>query len=262
MRVTFVNHATTLLQFDGLNVLTDPIWAERCSPVGFAGPRRVRPPGIRFEDLPPIDVVLVSHNHYDHLDLETLKRLERKHRPRFIVGLGNGRLLRDAGIGSVEEVDWWQGLPVGQGVTVYSVPVQHFSNRGLADMDATLWTGFLLKGPSGAAYFSGDTGYGGHFAEVRRRFGPPRVALLPIGAFRPEWFMGPIHMSPQQAIEAHRALGAGLSLAIHFGTFPLADDGETEAPDLLRSELSHIAGGHPFLVPEFGQGYDVPPLQE
>jgi L-ascorbate metabolism protein UlaG (beta-lactamase superfamily) len=262
LRVTVINHATSLVQMDGMNFLTDPIWSERCSPVAFAGPRRVRPPGIRFEDLPPIDAVLISHNHYDHLDIATLQRLQRERGPRFFVGLGNGALLRDHGIGPVQEVDWWQGFDVGHGVTVYSVPTQHFANRGLGDFDATLWTGYLVKGPSGSAYFAGDTGFGDHFAHVRARFGAPRVALLPIGAFRPEWFMGPIHMSPHQAFQAHQILGAETSVAIHFGTFPLADDGETEAPDLLRAEVAKNEGANTFIVPEFGRGYDVPAQSE
>jgi L-ascorbate metabolism protein UlaG (beta-lactamase superfamily) len=259
MRVTFVNHATTLIQMDGLNILTDPIWAERCSPVGFAGPKRVRPPGIRFEDLPPIDVVVISHNHYDHMDLEVLKRLAREHKPRFCVGLGNGALLRNAGVDAVTELDWWQSVDLVPGVKLFSVPSEHFSNRGLFDQDATLWTGYAVQGPSGVAYFAGDTAFGGHYAQIRERLGSPRLAVLPIGAFKPEWFMGPVHMSPRQALQAHRILNPGTSVAMHFGTFDLADDGETEAPELLKAALAESPPPTPFLVLGFGEGYDVPP---
>jgi L-ascorbate metabolism protein UlaG (beta-lactamase superfamily) len=193
------------------------------------------------------------------MDLETLQRLERAFKPRIFVGLGNGPLLTKAGLSSVQEVDWWQSFELARDVTLHSVPTQHFANRGLTDMDATLWTGYLVQGPSGSSYFAGDTGFGDHFEQVRKRFGSPRLAVLPIGAFRPEWFMGPIHMSPAQALDAHRILGAEMSVAIHFGTFPLADDGETEAPDLLRTEISKVTTPMtPFIVPEFGAGYDVP----
>jgi L-ascorbate metabolism protein UlaG (beta-lactamase superfamily) len=260
MRVTWINHATALLQMDGLNVLTDPIWSERCSPVSFAGPRRVRPPGIRFEDLPPIDVVLVSHNHYDHMDEATLRRLQSTFHPKFVVGLGNAKQLERWGI-EARELDWWQSVPLSAQVQLTSVPAQHFSNRALTDRNATLWTGFVLEGPSGAAYFAGDTGFGAHYDAIYRRFGAVRLALLPIGAFRPEWFMGPIHMSPADAVKAHLTLHAVTSVAIHFGTFPLADDGQTEPVEKLGEALQ--SGGVPqerFWALGFGEGRDVPPL--
>ncbi len=195
MRVTFVNHATVLVQMDGVNILTDPIWSERCSPVSFAGPRRVHPPGLRFEQLPPIDVVLVSHNHYDHLDLPTLERLAAGHRPRFVVPLGNRAIFDRAKVGNVEELDWWQSIEVREGIRVAAVPTQHFSGRGLSDRDRALWAGFVITGPAGAMYFAGDSGFGPHFEEIRDRYGPPRLALLPIGAYRPEWFMSRVHTS-------------------------------------------------------------------
>jgi len=263
MRITFVNHATTLLQMDGVNVLTDPIWSDRCSPVEFAGPKRVRPPGLRFEDLPPIDVVLISHSHYDHLDLPTLKRLARAHHPRFIVGRGVGRILEGAGIGPVTELDWWRGEELRAGFRITSVPTQHFANRGIADRDTTLWTGYTVAGASGTAFFAGDTGFGPQFAEIRKRAGPIRLAILPIGAYKPEWFMGPIHMSPRQALDAHNILGAGTSVAIHFGTFRLAEDGQTEAPDELRKAVAEAGDPLPrFWVLDFGEGREVPPLNE
>jgi L-ascorbate metabolism protein UlaG (beta-lactamase superfamily) len=259
MRVTFVNHATVLIQMDGVNVLTDPIWSKRCSPVSFAGPKRVVPPGLRFEQLPPIDVVLVSHNHYDHLDLPTLKRLATEHRPRILVPLGNRRVLDRAGVRGAEELDWWQLVEVRDGVRVAAVPAQHFSGRGMFDRDRALWAGFVTSGSAGSAYFAGDTGFGPHFEEIRDRFGPPRLALLPIGAYRPEWFMSRVHTSPTEALRAHRVLGAGTSVGIHFGTFRLADDGQDEAPERLEALLREGGAPRPrFWVHKIGEGRDVP----
>jgi L-ascorbate metabolism protein UlaG (beta-lactamase superfamily) len=258
MRVTFVNHATALVQMDGLNILTDPIWSERASPVSFAGPKRHRPPGIRFEDLPPIDVVIVSHNHYDHMDLATLKRLAAEHQPKFYVGLGNDLLLKEAKIPGGVAMDWWATASIGPDVQITCVPAQHFSRRGLFDADATLWAGFLVRGPSGSMYFAGDTGYGPHFAEIARRIGPVRLALLPIGAYRPRWFMSPVHLDPAEAVRAHADLGAGTSVGIHFGTFALADDGELEPVEDLEKVLEKEKARPRFWVLGFGEGRDVP----
>jgi L-ascorbate metabolism protein UlaG (beta-lactamase superfamily) len=261
LRVTFVNHATVLIQQDGLNILTDPTWSRRASPVSWAGPRRYHPPGLRFEDLPRIDVVLVSHNHYDHLDLPTLRRLQDKDLPRFFVGLGNGSLFVDKGIGPVTEVDWWKAVPIGPEVELTAVPAQHFSGRGLFDRDRSLWLGFAIKGPAGVTYFAGDTGDGPHFEDIKKRLGPPRLALLPIGAYQPAWFMSGVHISPAEALRAHDRLGAGTSVAIHFGTFPLADDGQDDPPNALQQELTQRPEPRPrFRVLRFGEGLDVPPL--
>jgi L-ascorbate metabolism protein UlaG (beta-lactamase superfamily) len=259
LRVTFVGHSTLLVQLDGLNVLTDPIWSDRASPVGFAGPSRVRPPGIRFQDLPPIDVVLISHNHYDHLDMATLKRLHETHQPRVFVGLGVRELLRREGITQVTEMDWWTRAPLRDGVVLHSVPAQHFSNRGACDQNLSLWTGFVLQADSGSVYFAGDTGFGPHFAQIRRRLGAPRLALLPIGAYRPRWFMSAVHVSPEEAVRAHQQLGALRSVATHFGTFQLADDGQDEPVEELAEALkkSGVPSDH-FWVLGFGEGRAVP----
>jgi L-ascorbate metabolism protein UlaG (beta-lactamase superfamily) len=262
LRVTFVNHATTLLQADGLNLLTDPIWSERASPVGRIGPRRHRPPGVRFEDLPPIDAVLVSHNHYDHLDVPTLRRLARSHRPRVFAGLGNQPTLERAGFPDATELDWWQGAELPGGRRIVAVPAQHFSSRSFSDRDRALWSGFVIQGPSGGVYFAGDTGYGPHFAAIRERLGPMRLALLPIGAFRPRWFMHAVHLAPEEAVRAAEDLGAATSVAIHFGTFRLGDDGEEEAPSLLLETLAARDPRPRFWVLGFGEGRDVPPLEE
>jgi L-ascorbate metabolism protein UlaG (beta-lactamase superfamily) len=258
LRVTFVNHTTVLLQTHGVNILTDPIWSERCGPVSWFGPRRVRPPGIRFDDLPPIDVVLLSHNHYDHCDLPTLKRLTRAHRFKLIAPLGNKRFLERRGIPVFQELDWWGSAYVSGELTVTAVPARHFAGRGLFDRDRSLWAGFCIGTPSGSTYFAADTGFGEHFAEIGRRIGAPRLALLPIGAFRPEWFMSRVHMSPEQALEAHRQLGAQTSVATHFGTFQLADDAETEAPERIAMGIARMTSATRFWVLGFGEGRDVP----
>jgi L-ascorbate metabolism protein UlaG (beta-lactamase superfamily) len=263
MRVTFVGHATLLVQTAALNILTDPIWSERSSPVGFVGPKRVRPPGVRFEELPPIDLVLISHNHYDHLDVPTLKRLYQRDRPRIVVGLGNALLLGGEGIDNVTELDWWQRAEITREVGVVSVPAQHFSGRGLCDRDGTLWTGYVVTTPRGSIYFAGDTGYGPHFRQIRERLGAPRLALLPIGAYLPRWFMQNIHISPDEAVQAHLELGAHHSVGMHFGTFPLADEGRDEAPERLAEALA--AQGverERFWVLGFGEGRDVPEAVE
>jgi L-ascorbate metabolism protein UlaG (beta-lactamase superfamily) len=263
LRVTFIHHSTLLIQLDGLNLLTDPIFSERASPVSWAGPRRARPAGLRFEDLPPIDALLISHDHYDHLDLATLRRLREAGCSRVVTGLGNGRLLKREGVASrVDELDWWQGVELtpakgGPPVRVTAVPAQHFSGRGLDDRNETLWVGFVLEGAAGRLLFAGDTGYGPHFRQIRERFGPLEMAALPIGAYRPEWFMAPMHMSPDDAVRALIELQAGRALAIHFGTFPLADDDPQEPlRDLEVALQRHGVPAERFWVPGFGEGKD------
>jgi len=263
LHVQFINHSTCLIQMGGLNILTDPVWSERVSPVSFAGPARRRAPGVPFEDLPPIDAVLISHNHYDHLDVPTLQRLSRDHRPRFFAGLGVRAYLEQQGIERSEDLDWWGHADLGEDVRVTFVPARHFSGRGLCDRNGTLWGGFVVAGPGGPVYFAGDTGFGDHFAEIRERLGRPRLALLPIGAFRPRDFMGPIHIDPAEAVRAHQVLGAGTSMGIHFGTFVLADDGRLEPVEELQKVLSGMAVPRPrFWALRQGELRSVPPLDE
>jgi L-ascorbate metabolism protein UlaG (beta-lactamase superfamily) len=220
--VTGINHATDLIQFQGLNLLTDPVFSERVSPVSWIGPRRVRPPGVAFDALPRIDVVLISHNHYDHMDLPTLVRLYRRDRPRFIVPLGNARIL--SGIAGVVELDWWQDLSVDD-ATITLVPVQHWSGRSLFDRRRALWGGFHIRRGAATAFFAGDTGYGDHFAMIRERLGSPGLSILPIGAYEPRWFMKDQHINPDEAVRAHLDLGSRVSVGMHFGTFRLTDEG-------------------------------------
>lgn len=246
-RITLVNHSTVLIQCAGINILTDPIWSDRASPFSWVGPRRKTPPGVRFEDLPAIDLVLLSHNHYDHFDLPTLRRIASQHKARFIVPLGVGQLLQRAGIRPEpepeSEMDWWQTAGA-----ITCVPARHFSARTLADRNRTLWCGYWITTPAASVYFAGDTAFGAHFAEIKDRLGSPQVALLPIGAYKPEWFMQPVHMSPAQAVEAHRTLRAERSIAIHWGTFQLGDDADYEPADDLKRALGKGTPASPFEV--------------
>ncbi len=247
--VTFVNHSTFLIQVNGLNILTDPIWSDRASPFQWVGPKRMRPPGLHFEDLPEIDVVLISHNHYDHLDLGTVQRLNRDHQPLFITPLGVSKYLNEEGITNTAELDWWEERPINQRVSVAGVPAQHFSGRGLTDRDQTLWCGYVVQLPEGNIYFAGDTGYDGFFKEIGKRYAPIDVALIPIGAYRPRWFMEPIHVDPEQAVLIHKDIQAEISIGIHFGTFALADDGmEEPIKDLAIARKKHQVPDSSFIT--------------
>ena len=251
---THVGQATFLLQFDGWNVLTDPIFSARASPVRWAGPRRVRAPGLAFADLPRIDLVLLSHNHYDHMDLPSLRRIRRRWRAPIVTGLGNGRYLRRHWVGGAIELDWWGAIEPGPGVRVTYVPAQHWSKRGFFDRRRMLWGGHVIEASGMRVYFAGDTGYPGHFGEIRERLGPIDLALLPIGAYEPRWFMGAQHMNPDDAVRAHLDLAARHSLAMHFATFHLTDeaiDAPLQALDTARG--AHGVAAQDFRVPRFGE---------
>ena len=252
LRTTLVNHSTVLLQQRGCNILTDPIWSERASPLSSIGPRRRRKPGVSWEDLPPIDTVLISHNHYDHLDLPTLRRLAARGDSTFIVPAGGARLLRRENIGPAHEMDWGDSLSL-RSLTIHCVPALHFSSRGIYDRNQTLWCGYVIECRERLVYFAGDTGFGRHFAQIREKFGSPRLALLPIGAYEPRWFMAPIHMGPDEAVRAHDILAARTSIAIHHGTFQLADEGL----DTPRQQLIACARHDSFLVLKNGQFADI-----
>jgi L-ascorbate metabolism protein UlaG (beta-lactamase superfamily) len=236
MLVTFVNHATVLIQTRGLNLLTDPIWAERASPFRRFGPQRHLPPGVAFEDLPHIDAVLVSHNHYDHMDLQTLRRLAERDDPLFLVPLANCTYFRRIPTQRCLEFDWWESTEVLPRLRIHAVPARHWSRRGLLDTNRALWSGWVIEGAQ-RVYFAGDTGYGEHFAEIRARLGPPDLALLPIGAYLPRWFMAAQHISPGEAILAADVLGADVSMAMHYACFNLADNGQWQALEELEALL-------------------------
>jgi L-ascorbate metabolism protein UlaG (beta-lactamase superfamily) len=233
--VTFIGHAAFLIQVAATTVLIDPVYSRRASPTSFAGPRRVRLPGVRFEDLPAISLVLLSHNHYDHCDLRTLRLLERRFHPPVVTPLGNGRLLRPAGIRQVEEIDWWETASAAP-LPITLTPAQHFSARNMFDRNRALWGGFMIEAGGHRILFAGDTGYGPHFREIAARLGPVDLALLPIGAYEPRWFMKDIHMNPAEAVQAHLDLAARRSIAMHFGTFQLTPEGIDEpARDLAKA---------------------------
>jgi len=252
LRATLVNHSTVLLQLAGANILTDPIWSERTGP-RWIGPRRLRNPGVAWENLPSIDVVLLSHNHYDHLDLQTLHRLAARGDSTFIVPAGVGQLLRSENIGPVHELDWGEEFSFPS-FTIHGVPALHWSSRGIFDRNKTLWCGYVIECQGGRVYFAGDTGFGPHFARIREKFGSPTLALLPIGAYEPRWFMSPIHMAPDEAVKAHAILGAKTSIAIHHGTFQLTD----ESIDTPKKQLIACAPGASFVVLNNGQFVELP----
>ncbi|MDP3897468.1 MAG: MBL fold metallo-hydrolase, partial [Mesorhizobium sp.] len=240
LRVTMVGHATLLVQTAGLNILTDPVWSDRASPLSFAGPRRANAPGIAIADLPPIDVVLLSHNHYDHMDIATLARLRTAHDPVLVTPLGNDRIVHK----SIPDMriavgDWHDTVDLGHGVTVHFEPAHHWSARGTSDRRMALWSGFTVAAPSGNTYFAGDTGFheGRYFRAVRDKHGRFRLAILPIGAYEPRWFMAPQHQNPSDAVEAFRILGADHAAGMHWGTFQLTDEPAHEPRDLLHAAL-------------------------
>ena len=234
--VTWVGHSTLLVQLDGVNLLTDPTWSERASPVAFAGPRRVVPPAVRFEDLPPIDLVLVSHDHYDHLDGPTIARLWAAHRPRFLVPLGFKAWFAELGIDAVDELDWWESRTV-KGLTVVCAPVQHWSARSLRDENRRLWASWAVLGRERRFYFAGDTGYYAPiFREIGRRLGPFDLAAIPIGAYMPRAMMLFSHLTPEEALQVQDDVVARRLVAIHWGTFNLAQEPLDEPPVRLRAE--------------------------
>lgn len=257
LRISFVGHATFLVQTGGRNILIDPVWSERASPFSFAGPRRHNPPGIAFDRLPPIDAILISHNHYDHLDVETLARLWRRDRPRIVAPLGNDAVIRghDAAI-EVTTLDWGDVVPLGPAVTAWAEPAHHWSARGSLDRNRALWASFVLRAPGGTIYYAGDTGFdaGRPFRHAAARHTPIDLALLPIGAYEPRWFMAPQHMNPEEAVGAMKLLGAQQALGYHWGTFRLTNEGaDRPARDLAAALDAHGVEPRRFLAAQPGQ---------
>ena len=256
LAVTYIGHATVLLQAAGMNILTDPHFSERAGPLSWLGPRRVRQPGLAFDELPPIDVVLLSHNHYDHMDLASLRRVRRRWQPPIVTGIGNGTYLARKGVNGSIELDWWQSCEPRAGLRISYVPAQHWSARGIFDRRRMLWGGHVVESAAGRVYFAGDTGYAGHFRAIRDRFGPPDIALLPIGSYEPRWFMAPQHMNPDESVRAHLEVGAHLSIAIHFGTFRLSDEAIDAPVAALGAALdAHGVAPVAFRVPVCGERF-------
>ena len=222
--VTFINHATVLIQVQGAYILTDPVWSERASPVSFAGPKRVRRPGIELSELPQIDFVILSHNHYDHMDLPTLKALNERFSPTFLVPLGDREKIENLGAEQVIELDWWQTLPVSSDLEFVFTPTQHFSARSPFTFRKSLWGSYVIKSKGHMIYFGGDAAYSTHFTEIARRLGAMDLSFIPIGAYEPRWFMKSVHMNPAEAVQAHLDLKSKKSIGIHFGTFQLTEE--------------------------------------
>lgn len=257
---TWIGHSTVLVQVAGVNILTDPFLSERASPVAFAGPRRVRAAALRPHEIPPLDFILLSHNHYDHMDLPALRQLARHHKARIVTPLGNGRYMRAAAGGMpIDELNWMESLAAGE-MRITVMPALHWSKRRFSDANRALWGAFAIETPAGLVYFAGDTGFGdgATFKAVREKFGRPRLSLLPIGAYAPRWFMRAQHMNPEEAVEAHALLESDTSLAIHHSTIQLTDEPIDEPRELLAAALAErkIAPDR-FLAPEAGQTLDI-----
>jgi L-ascorbate metabolism protein UlaG (beta-lactamase superfamily) len=246
LRIVFLGHAGFLIQTQGLNLLIDPVYARRASPYSWIGPARVNAPGVALDRLPPIDAVLISHNHYDHLDLSTLRALHGAHRPRVITPLGNDAIMRSADPAiRVEALDWGMSVTLGA-VTIHLEPTYHWSARGLGDRRMALWGAFVIAGPGGVIYAIGDTALrdGAPFAAIKEKYGAPRVALIPIGAYEPRWFMRDQHINPEESVAVLRLCGARRAIAHHWGTFQLTNEA-IDAPPLALARALQTAGLSP-----------------
>lgn len=262
LRVTMVGHATLLLQVAGLNILTDPVWSDRASPFSFFGPKRVNPPGIRFDDLPPIDLVLLSHNHYDHLDRLTLARLKSAHDPLVFTPLGNDTIASRHAPGlRIHAGDWGNSVEIGDGVTIHFEPAHHWSARGARDRRMALWSAFAIETPAGNIYHVGDTGFHGgrNYRSAALKHGGFRLAILPIGAYEPRWFMEGQHQDPREAVEGMRLANAARAVAHHWGTFQLTNEPIEEPRQRLHEALDRAGVARErFRSLRPGEVWDVP----
>lgn len=262
LRITMVGHATLLIQFAGLNMLTDPVWSDRASPVAFAGPRRVTAPGVALDALPPIDIILLSHSHYDHMDMAALRALHAAHDPLIVTPLGNDTIVhRKIPKARMVVGDWGDRIDIAPGAAAHIVPALHWSSRSLSDRRMALWGGFVVEAAGKSVYFAGDTGYGTGdiFRAIGARFGPIDLALLPIGAYDPRWFMAAQHCDPEEAVRIFEHVGAKAAVGMHWGTFKLTDEARDEPEVRLAAELARcgiearrFVALHPADVMDFG----------
>ena len=253
--LTWIGHASFLLQIDGVNILTDPHLTKRASPFSIAGPMRTTPPGLSIKDLPNIDFIVISHNHYDHLDRDTIQQIVRKQKhnqPTIFVPLKLKKLLRGFGAKNVQELGWWDSTSF-KNLKIYSVPVQHWSNR-LFNTNKTLWCGWVIESPNFKIFFCGDTGYSKDFINIGKKFGYMDLSLLPIGAYAPRWFMKDHHCNVEEAIQIHKDIQSKKSIAMHWGTFQLTDEPMDEPPKLLKSLSSeNNLSSEEFIVMQHGE---------
>jgi L-ascorbate metabolism protein UlaG (beta-lactamase superfamily) len=253
---TFIGHSSFRVALDdGTVILTDPIFSERCSPLSFFGPKRVRPPALALDALTRVDAVLVSHAHYDHMDLPSLRALHARFAPRIVTGLGNAAWLARKGLPDAVELDWGGRAELPGGHVATFLPMRHFAARGIRDRARTLWGGFAVEAASGGRFlFAGDTAAGPHLDEIGAAHGPFDIGLIPIGAYEPEWFMQAVHITPEQAVEAQRALRVRTAIAMHFATFKLTREGIDEPARRLRATRA----AQDFRVPAFGETLVLP----
>ena len=256
IKVTYINHGTVLIQLDGLNILTDPTWANRAGPFGKIGPKRVRLPGVRLEDLPKIDIILISHDHYDHLDFNTLRILER-YKPRILVGLGVKSLLKPSKFANVIEMDWWQEYTMPANNTkITFVPARHYSGRTMIGNNRTLWGGFVIQGTKGNIYYAGDTGYDEFLNQIKERFGKFRLTILPIGSYEKRWYMKTQHINPEDAVLVHLLLESRQSMGYHYATFAEHPEQtiDSHEKDLAIALEKYNISKMDFWIMEFGEG--------
>lgn len=254
VRITFVNHSTFLIQTEGYNILTDPVFSERTSPVSFFGPKRVHQTGIAMSDLPKIDVIIISHDHYDHLDLDSIKTLIKRDNPNVYLGLGVGNRLPKSD--KIIELDWWESTKIANNFKLWFLDVQHFSGRTLTDRNSTLWGGFLLEVNGKKIYFGGDSGYADHYKRTHAKFGPVDIAFLPIGAYAPREMFKEIHLNPEEAVLAHLELEADLSIGMHYGAFQLTAERREEPIEFLEVAKKNAGvDSSSFITLDVGKAY-------